>query len=108
MSSIGKHSWDLPLVLRSPIFRKTRISANNQDQFKTITCFAPYLNENGSIKQIYTSFDPEFLKSKVVEFITPFNYCREEALNSHDLRNEYGNVHALVNLEEEVLPKPEP
>ena len=105
LSSIGKHSWDLPLVLRSPIFRETRI--NKKGPFKTVTCFAPYLNEDGTIKQIYTSFDTEFLRTKAVEFIAPFNYSQEDALNAAELKNEYGYIHALVNLEEADLPKPD-
>ena len=103
ISSPGKHSWDLPLVLRSPVFREARADTLNRGTFTTITAFTPYLSEEGKIRQLYTSFKVEELFSKGIEFVAPFE-------NSHEKfkLNEYGFVHALVLLEPSPgLPDPD-
>ena len=102
ISSIGKHSWDLPLVLRSPLFREAKIDSKSKNTYSTITCFTPYLNEDGSFKQIYTSFKPEYIESNEIHYLAPF----PNSENKYHL-NEYGFVHALINLESsQDLPKP--
>ncbi|NQY81238.1 MAG: hypothetical protein HRT47_13100 [Candidatus Caenarcaniphilales bacterium] len=102
LSSIGKHSWDLPLVLRSPVFRDAKIDANTKMNFSTVTCFAPHLTEDGHLKQIYTSFNPEYLEANNVKYLPPF----ENSDNPYEL-NQYGFAHALINFESETeLPKP--
>lgn len=102
LSSIGKHSWDLPLVLRSPIFRDAKIDTNTKVSYSTVTCFATHLNEDGHLKQIYTSFRPDYLEANNIKYIPPFENSEEK----YEL-NQYGFAHALINFESETeLPKP--
>ena len=103
LSSPGKHSWDLPLVLRSAAYRSSRADALNRGSFSTVIAFTPYLTEDGRIRQIYTSFKPEELLQKGVDLITPF----ENSLEKFKL-NDYGYVHALIMLEPSpLLPLPD-
>lgn len=97
LSSIGKHSWDLPLVLRSPVFRDAKMDARTKVSYSTVTCFTPYLTEDGHMKQIYTSFSPDYLEANNIKYIPPF----ENSKNPYNL-NQYGFAHALINFESET------
>lgn len=121
LSNIGKHSWDLNCVLRSPLLReRPKREAKSGLEYINVSVFTPYLTNNGEIKQIYTSFIPEILEEQKLNYIAPFDKDSKEvpmnAFKGHNgayILNEEGFVHALVNLDPElnaghqlILPKP--
>jgi|GEM_PF-6832303 len=113
LASPGKHSWDLNCVLRSPLLRDhASQDPESRSWYIIISCFTPYLTARGEIKQIYTSFRPEIIETQKIQYLAPFN----NQINHKDLAqghagayslNEEGFVHALVVLNDEVLPKPD-
>ncbi len=99
LSNIGKHSWDLNCVIRSPLLRDLPILDEETGQEHiAISVFTPYLGANAEIKQIYTSFAPDIIEG--LEYIGPY----ADRPHSYDLNYE-GFVHALVLLEDEELPR---
>ena len=113
LASPGKHSWDLNCVLRSPLLRDhASQDPESRSWYIIISCFTPYLTARGEIKQIYTSFRPELIETQKIQYLAPFN----TSLTHYDLTNGHagsyavndeGFVHALVVLNDDVLPKPD-
>ncbi len=116
ISNIGKHSWDLNCVFRSPLLRN-RVSVESGQKYINVSVFTPYLTNNGEIKQIYTSFKPEVFEEQMVNYIAPFkpgfNYDKyndpltQGWMGAYALNYE-GFVHALVMLDpgSKSLPRP--
>ncbi len=99
LSNIGKHSWDLNCVLRSPLLRQIPILDEETGQEHiAISVFTPYLGANAEIKQIYTSFETQVLEN--IDYISAY---ASEA-KRYDTNTD-GFVHALVMLEDAELPK---
>ncbi len=100
LSNIGKHSWDLNCVIRSPLLRELPIpDEETGKEHIAVSVFTPYLGNNGEIKQIYTAFNPSVIQEQNLEFISPY----ADRPKDFDLNYE-GFVHALVLLEDEKLP----
>ncbi len=123
LSNIGKHSWDLNCVLRSPLLRDyPQTDSQSGIRYINVSVFTPYLTNEGEIKQIYTSFRPELLEEQKLKYIAPFSTGFSHPLyadkqypghNGSYILNAEGFVHALVNLDPELkasnkltLPKP--
>ncbi len=123
LSNIGKHSWDLNCVLRSPLLRDyPKIDSQSGIRYVNISVFTPYLTNEGEIKQIYTAFRPEMIEEQKLKYIAPFSAEFRHPLyadkqypghNGSYILNSEGFVHALVNLDPELkssnkltLPKP--
>ncbi len=123
LSNIGKHSWDLNCVLRSPLLRDMpQIDSESGVRYINVSIFTPYLTNEGEIKQIYTSFRPELVEKQKLRYIAPFSVDFRHPLyadkqysghNGAYILNAEGFVHALVNLDPELkasnkltLPKP--
>lgn len=117
ISNIGKHSWDLNCVLRSPLLRSKICTDSSGQQYINISIFTPYLTNNGEIKQIYTSFSQGLIEEQSINYIAPFK--SDFAHPKYDLKlekgfqgayqlNAEGFVHSLVllNANSKSLPTP--
>jgi UDP-N-acetyl-D-mannosaminuronate dehydrogenase len=117
LASPGKHSWDLNCVLRSPLLRDSASQdPDSLSWYIIISCFTPYLTPRGEIKQIYTSFRPELVENQKIQYLAPFSDLSITASHSPALVsghagfyacNADGFVHALVMLNDDILPKPD-
>jgi hypothetical protein len=97
LSNPGKHSWDLNCVFRSPLLREmTLIEEHTGQPYINISIFTPYLTNEGKIKQIYTSFDPEIISVQNIKHLAPAQGI---------MLNNEGFVHAVVLLNGK-LPSP--
>lgn len=94
LSNIGKHSWDLNCVFRSPLLRdRIKINPSTATQYINISVFTPFLTEKGEIKQIYTSFRPEVIEEQKLDYLS--------ATEGYQVNDE-GFVHAVINLEPDI------
>jgi hypothetical protein len=89
LANIGKHSWDLNSVLRSPELRKPIYNEKLSKTYSILSIITPYLTKENRIRQIYTSFQPELIERQGLEYLAPYPD------QSFSL-NEYGFVHAFV------------
>lgn len=118
LANIGKHSWDLNCVFRSPLLRQRIQTDDHDNPYCNISIFTPYLTQEGQIKQIYTSFKPNIIEEQDIHYLSPFAanfkyplYQKELVQGKHGnyLLNEEGFVHTLVLLEKSKstgLPEP--
>jgi hypothetical protein len=97
LSNPGKHSWDLPLVFKSPILREEVLIDQSRNQFVAIATFTPYLTEDGCMSDLYTSINPEVLET--LEYVAPY------ADSKYDL-NDYDFVHIVARLSKKAQIKP--
>lgn len=114
LANIGKHSWDLNCVLRSPLLRNTTHQDPNGEQYINLSVFTPYLTNEGEIKQIYTSLNQEIVET--LEYLAPFENKAQvndldiiQGKNGFYYPNQEGFIHALISLEKDSdgkLPKP--
>lgn len=100
LSNIGKHSWDLNSVFRSPELRVENYYEKLDKKYSIVSVITPYLTRDNKINQVYTSFKPDLIKNSNINYMGPFK-------NNDFKLNDYGFVHALITLDDaSELPKP--
>jgi len=100
LTSPGKHSWDLNSVFRAARIKEEILEDANANQFAIVNAITPYLQKDGSIRQIYTSIARETIEEQNIKYISPY---RDQG--GFDCNTEEA-VHAVIILNDnETQPK---